>query len=235
MTIRMLRWYAGAGLDTPLRPELLTNRLVNSTRRRRDSQAAVFRAAVLEFAQFGYDAARVDRIAARARVNKAMIYYHYGSKPSLYLEVVRDMLRAVSVRARAIAEGPVGADAKLDAWILVIVEEAAARPWFPPIMLRELASGAEHIDADTFAMMNTVFLAFHSIFLQGRQEGLFREADPLLTYFTILPSILIFFARQRVLSKRRKVQRLPAGAARSVDDFLQHMRSTARLMLRRDT
>ena len=40
---------------------------------------------------------------------------------------------------------------KIDAWILTIVEEAAARPWFPPIMLRELASGAAHIDGEPSA------------------------------------------------------------------------------------
>jgi AcrR family transcriptional regulator len=195
----------------------------------------VFRAAADEFAHFGYDAARVDRIATRARLNKAMLYYHYGSKPALYVEVLRDMFRAVGLRARAIADGPGTADTKLDAWILAIVEEAAARPWFPPIMLREMASGAQHIDTETFGMMNAVFAAFHAIFVQGQREGLFRDADPLLTYFTILPSILIFFARQRVLSQRKNVQRLAAGAPRSVDDFIRHMQSTTRAMLRRET
>ena len=96
-------------------------------------------------AERGFDAAGVDRIAARARVNKAMLYYHFGSKRALYLEVLRDMFRAVGARARAIADGPGTAAEKLDAWIATIVEEAAARPWFPPIMLRELASGAPRL------------------------------------------------------------------------------------------
>jgi AcrR family transcriptional regulator len=38
-----------------------------------DSRAAIFRAAAVEFSDRGYDAAGVDRIAARARVNKAML------------------------------------------------------------------------------------------------------------------------------------------------------------------
>ena len=69
------------------------------------SQAAIFRAAAHEFARRGYDAAGVDRIAARAHVNKAMLYYHYGSKQGLYVEVLRDMFRAVGARTRAIADG----------------------------------------------------------------------------------------------------------------------------------
>jgi AcrR family transcriptional regulator len=209
--------------------------LVNRKRTRGDSQAALFRAAAHEFAERGYEAARVDRIAARARVNKAMLYYHYGSKQQLYMEVLRDMFRAVGVRVRAIADGGEPADAKLDTWIAAIVEEAAARPWFPPIMLRELASGAPHIDDATFAMMNGVYVAVRDVIVQGQREGAFRDADPLLTYLMILPSILIFFARQRVIAERKSVHGLAAAAPRATDEFIRHVQRSARAMLRRDT
>src|SRR5688572_7235307 len=95
----------------------------------RDSRAAILRAADDEFSDRGYDAARVDRIAAAACLNKAMLYYHFGSKRNLYLEVLRDVFKAVAARARAIADGPGTALDKLDAWIATIVEEAGARPW----------------------------------------------------------------------------------------------------------
>jgi TetR/AcrR family transcriptional regulator len=209
--------------------------LVNKRRRtRRDSQTAIFGAAAQEFAERGYDAARVDRIAAHARVNKAMIYYHYGSKLALYLAVLHDMFRAVGTRVRAIADGPGPADAKLDAWIQAIVEEAAARSWFPPIMLRELGSGAPHIDNETFVMMNGVYLCARDLIVQGQQEGTFRDADPLLTYFTILPPILIFFVRQRVLARRKGLAGFEAAEPRQIDQFTQHVQQSARAMLRKD-
>jgi len=208
--------------------------LVTKTRPRgARSQAAIFRAAAHEFAQRGYDAAGVDRIAARAHVNKAMLYYHYGSKQGLYVEVLRDMFRAVGTRARAIADGPGVAEDKLDAWILTMVEEAAGRPWFPPIMLRELASGATHIDRETFGMMNAVYAAVRDVIVEGQREETFRKVDPLLTYFTILPAILIFFARQRVVARRRNVQGFAAAAPRHIDEFIRHMQESARAMLRR--
>ena len=209
--------------------------MVNKLRRPRgDSRPAIFQAAAHEFAQRGYDAAGVDRIADRARVNKAMLYYHYGSKQGLYVEVLRDMFRTVGARTRAIAQGGGSAEEKIDAWVLAIVEEAAARPWFPPIMLRELASGAAHIDADTFGMMNAVYTTVRDIIVQGRREGVFREVDPLLTYLTILPPILIFFARQRVVAGHRKnVQGLAAAAPRDIDQFKRHMQESARALLRR--
>jgi AcrR family transcriptional regulator len=208
--------------------------LVNKRRTRGDSRPAIFQAAAHEFAQRGYDAAGVDRIADRARVNKAMLYYHYRSKQGLYVEVLRDMFRAVGTRTRAIAERADSAEARLDAWIVTMVEEAAARPWFPPIMLRELASGAAHIDADTFGMMNAVYTDVRDIIVQGRREGVFRDVDPLLTYLTILPPILIFFARQRVVAGHRKnVQGLAAAAPRDIEQFTRHMQESARALLRR--
>jgi len=208
--------------------------VVKTRRSRGDSQAAIFVAATHEFAERGFDAARVDRIAARARVNKVMIYYHYRSKLGLYLEVLRDMFRAVGTRVRTIADGPGSAENKLDAWIAAIVEEAAKRPWFPPIALRELGSGAPHIDNETFGMMNGVYLGARDVIVQGQTEGTFRQADPLLTYFTIMPSILMFFARQRLLSQRRNVPDVAAAAPRETSDFIQHVQAAARAMLRKD-
>ena len=150
------------------------------------SQAAIFQAATHEFSERGFEAGGVDRIAAKARVNKAMLYYHFGSKRALYIEVLRDMFRAVSEKARGIADGPGTAPQKLERWITTIIQEAAARPWFPPIMLRELASGAPRFDPDTFALMNAVYGAVRDILLQGQREGSFQEIDPLLTHLTIM-------------------------------------------------
>jgi TetR/AcrR family transcriptional regulator len=197
-----------------------------------DSRTAILRAAALEFAEQGYDAARVDRIAVRARLNKARLYYHFGSKQALYLDVLRETFGAVGARARAIADGPGDGAAKLDTWIAAIVEEAGARPWFPPIMLREIASGAPHLDPATFAMMNAVFGAVRDIIVQGQREGRFRDADPLLTHLTIMPPVLLFFARQRVVAAAKVHKDL--SAARTVDVFVRHMQASARGMLRKD-
>ena len=58
--------------------------------------------------------------------------------------------------------------------------------------------------------------------------------DPLLTYLMILPSILIFFARQRVIAQRKGVQGLAAAAPRATDEFIRHVQRSARAMLRSD-
>src|SRR5688572_13773198 len=193
----------------------------------RDSRGAILRAAAIEFSERGYDAAGTDRIATRARVNKAMLYYHFGSKREIYLEVVREMVRTVGGRARAIADGPGTAVDKLDAWIAALVEEAAARPWFASIMLREIAAGAPHFDVHTFQLMNGVFVAVRDIIAQGQHDGVFRQVDPLLTHLTIMPPILIFFVRQRVIANARLTKDL--AEPRPVEEFARQDRKSTRL------
>ncbi len=205
---------------------------LRARRARRDSKAAIFRAAAREFADRGYDAAGVDQIAAKARVNKAMLYYHYGNKLGLYVEILRDMFRAVGVQARAIADSSASPASKLDGWIETIAREAAARPWFPPIMLRELAGGGAHLDAETIGMMHGVYAAVRDIIVQGQERGTFRDADPLLTHLTIMPPILLFFARQQVVARQRVGSEL--GAPRELEDFVAHMQGCTRRMLRKD-
>ena len=202
------------------------------TRSSEASHAAIFGAAAEEFSERGFEAGGVDRIAAKARVNKAMLYYHFGSKRALYIEVLRDMFRAVSQKARAIADGPGTAPDKLDRWIATIIQEAAARPWFPPIMLRELASGAPRFDPDTFALMNSIYGAVREILLQGQREGSFGDLDPLLTHLTIMPPILIFFARQRVLATKEVTTGLLEP--RQVDAFVAHMQRTALRLVQKE-
>jgi len=204
----------------------------------RDSKGQIFTAAAAEFAEHGYNAAGVDRIAAKARVNKAMLYYHFASKQDLYTEVLRDMFSAVGTRARALADGDGTAETKLDAWVATIVDEASQRPWFPPIMLRELASGLIHLDADNLALLGVVYSAVRDIIVQGQQEGIFGDADPLLTHLTIMPAVMVFFVRERVLAKSSKASSLntvrPLAAPRTREEFVRHMQHAVRGMLRKD-
>ncbi len=52
------------------------------------TRTKILQAATQEFAAVGMNGARVDRIAAAADVNKQGIYFHYGSKASLFEAVV---------------------------------------------------------------------------------------------------------------------------------------------------
>ena len=62
----------------------------------------ILAAALQEFAAKGIDGARVDAIAARARVNKQLLYYYFDSKDGLFRAVLRERLaeRSPTVAAR---------------------------------------------------------------------------------------------------------------------------------------
>src|SRR5208337_5365335 len=49
-----------------------------------ESRAAILKAAAREFAEHGIAGARTDAIARLARVNKALLYYYFKDKETLY-------------------------------------------------------------------------------------------------------------------------------------------------------
>jgi len=55
---------------------------------KKPAKEAILQAAIAEFANYGLNGARIDRIAQRAKANKRMIYYYYGPKKTLYKEVL---------------------------------------------------------------------------------------------------------------------------------------------------
>jgi len=52
--------------------------------RRGESSQRILSAARAEFGEHGYAGARISRMAAKAGVNKQLIYYYYGSKAGLH-------------------------------------------------------------------------------------------------------------------------------------------------------
>ena len=56
------------------------------------TQRRILLAARREFAAKGISGARVDAIATRARTNKRMLYYYFGSKDGLFREILRQQL-----------------------------------------------------------------------------------------------------------------------------------------------
>jgi AcrR family transcriptional regulator len=65
-------------------------------------------AATAEFAEYGIAGARVDRIAAAAKSNKAQIYHYFGSKDDLF-DAVFDELIAGTVRETPLDPGDLAA------------------------------------------------------------------------------------------------------------------------------
>jgi TetR/AcrR family transcriptional regulator len=59
------------------------------------SRQLIASAAEDEFAQYGLNGARIDRIAARIGASKNLIYHYFGSKERLYLAVLENIYRGM--------------------------------------------------------------------------------------------------------------------------------------------
>lgn len=195
-----------------------------------DSRSAVIAAAATAFSARGFDGAGVDDIARQAGVNKAMIYYHFTDKLALYRHVVADMMGAVGARVTVIAEGGAAPADKLDAFVAAVVQLADERPWFPTMMLREIAEGAPHLDVDTLAHLHAIIAAFGHILAEGRAAGAFRPVHPVLAYVSVVGPLMFNAARERAAALPGRGH-LPIFVEIPHTDLLSHMQAAARRLL----
>ena len=175
----------------------------------------------------------MDDIAREGGVNKAMIYYHFADKLTLYRSIVGEGLTTMSATVNAIASSSDQPPAKLDRFIEAFVRMTESRPWMPAIMLREIAEGAPRLDPETMTHMRGVIAGFAAILQQGQSIGVFRNVHPILAYESVVGPIIINAARERVASQpSRKHQDFPMLVEISHDAVITHGQETARRMLK---
>ena len=186
------------------------------------SRDRVFAAAAREFAARGYAGANVDRIARAARLNKAMIYYHFDSKAALYREILRDMFGAVRSAVADAAAAPIPPEDKIRRYVEAIARAAEARPHFPPIWLRELAEGGEHVDAATLEYVRDVLAVLGGIVADGCRRGVFQSVNPMILQGGIIAPLMFFLVSARL---RQKLERTAPQARLAVthDAMVSHI------------
>jgi AcrR family transcriptional regulator len=186
------------------------------------SRDRVFAAAAAEFAARGYAGANMERIARAARLNKAMIYYHFKSKDALYREILRDMFNAVRTRVGVVAASDAAPQDKIRGYVEAIATEAEARPHFPRIWLREIAEGAGHVDTATLGYVRDVLAALGGIIAEGVRAGRFQPAHPLLVQGGIIAPLMFFLATAPL---RQKIGRagVPGVSTISRDMVVAHI------------
>jgi AcrR family transcriptional regulator len=175
------------------------------------SRARILDAARQAFADGGFAGAGVDRIARQARVNKALIYYYFADKQTLYTTVLEEMFTAFGDRLRPVVEENAPPLDKIDRFISVIVAFVEERPYMPRIMMRELAEGGRHLDAAALARMGGIARIVGGLIEEGTAAGAFRPIDPILTYFTLMGPVVMFLGGAPIREALTRRHLLPAG------------------------
>lgn len=160
-----------------LKPE--TSKVEKPTPNRGLTRQKIIAAALEEFATRGKQGARIDRIARSAKVNKAMIYYHFNSKDSLYLEVVTSFFRSVSERAENTVLATDTLEDALTALTKLHADMFLQSKQFAPLILRELADSNPEILDEISDIFNTAGIPqkIAALLGDGMRAGEYRQTD----------------------------------------------------------
>jgi TetR/AcrR family fatty acid metabolism transcriptional regulator len=86
------------------------------------------------FAKHGFARTRVEDVAAEARVSRALVHHHFGSKEELAQQVQQHMLEEWSAAVDQAIAGAATAGDALEAWLRVNLSDTRRRPLLHAIL-----------------------------------------------------------------------------------------------------
>jgi TetR/AcrR family transcriptional regulator len=169
--------------------------------RQSSGEIAILEAAIRLFSTHGFDGVSMRQIAETAGVSKANIYHHFQSKEALYLAIISDSARKLSMLVESLAEGGGEMSDAIETFALAHLDHLFENQTTVRLVLREGWSGSdEGAKRLTAEVMTGVFDRMQAIFRSGQACGVLREdLDPGLCAMMLLGSDLMFFQFQDVL------------------------------------
>ena len=168
------------------------------------TRARIKAAAAREFIEKGLDGARMQAIAERAGANKAMIYYYFQSKESLYAAIIREAFEEMFGLFAGI--GPlesISIEEAIMRLVRVHFQFFAQNPHIPVLLARELHGGRE-IAYDVFRevfekVQSDLMIGFREFIIRNKKTGQVRDVDPVQTIWNIIALDLFYFITKPVL------------------------------------
>jgi TetR/AcrR family transcriptional regulator len=194
----------------------------------RDPRHRILDAAARTFAARGHAGARIDRIAALAGVNKAMVYYYVGGKDALYAAAFAARVDEALGALRAALAETNSPPERLRAIVASIAGTASRNPTFAPMILREIASGGADLPDEVLTKIASVLAVVAGVLEEGRRAGAFRRVDPALMQMIIGGSLFVLISGTpvRVRIRRLGLPKLPPG-----DDSVESITGTVTELL----
>jgi AcrR family transcriptional regulator len=146
------------------------------------------------FAEEGFAGARVDEIARRAGVNKAMLYYHVGNKQALYTAVLSRNFDRMEEALDESFSARGSAQERLHSIIVAVSRVLQEIPDQPPIILREIASGGTNLQPEILERMTKLLALVGTLLADGVNSREFRGTDPVKTHLTLVGASLVLNA-----------------------------------------
>jgi TetR/AcrR family transcriptional regulator len=169
------------------------------------SRAAILKAAAHEFAEHGIAGARTDAIAREARVNKALLYYYFQDKETLYGAVLDDAFAGLKSNVFRALDSDLPPREKILAYVGAYFDFVASNQMYPRLMQREMmrarAGHSPHIEKVIKHYIQPIFARVSALLSQGIADGEFRPVNPAHFVPSIVAMIVFYFSSAPMMQK----------------------------------
>jgi TetR/AcrR family transcriptional regulator len=182
---------------------VLSKPRLGSRGRPEESRAAILQAAVREFSREGIAGARTDAIARAAHVNKALLYYYFKDKDTLYSAVLDQVFGGLTDSIQAALSTDLPPREKLLAYVGAHFDYIAGHPLYPRIvqgeMMRAARGSAPQLERIVKQYFVPLFRKVAAVIEEGQATGEFRSVDPMHFVPSMIAVIVFHFTNAPVL------------------------------------
>jgi TetR/AcrR family transcriptional regulator len=169
------------------------------------SRAAILRAAAEEFAEHGIAGARTEAIAREARVNKALLYYYFKDKETLYGAVLDHAFSGLKATVFRVLDSDLPAREKIMTYAGTYFDFIASNQVYPRLMQREMMRAREghspHIEMLVKNYFQPIYARVGELLRKGIAEGEFRKIDPVHFIPSMVAMIIFYFSSAPLMQK----------------------------------
>jgi len=170
-----------------------------------ESRAAILQAAAREFAQHGIAGARTDAIARYAGVNKALLYYYFEDKETMYGAVLDDAFSGLKTAVFRVLDSDLPPREKIIAYAGAYFDFIASNQLYPRLMQREMMRAHQgespHIDKIFKTYIQPIFARVGELIRKGIAEGEFRPVNPAHFIPSMVAIIVFYFSSAPMMQK----------------------------------
>lgn len=169
-----------------------------------ESEERIFLAALEVFSREGKNGARMQDIADRAGMNKALIHYYFRSKQRLYEEVFSFVVRRYLLRLASTMQGDAAFEDLLREFINRYMDLLHENPALPMFIFREISEGApvmaEKVREIIVPSGGGLPAMFTERFRAAAKNGEIRDLDASQMLITVMGACIYYFAGYPLLS-----------------------------------
>ncbi len=192
-----------------VRPQMRRNRhelhRMGSRGQPEESRAAILQAAAREFSEKGIAGARTDAIAHAARVNKALLYYYFKDKETLYGAVLDNAFDGMKAKVFKVFDSDLPPREKVVAYVSAYFDFFASNPMYPKLVQREMmrarVGDSVHIERLVKNYFEPIYHRVSEILHKGIKEGVFRKVDPAHFVPSMIAVIVFYFSSAPVMRR----------------------------------